>query len=277
MDDRGLADPRREYKAQEQLDECFQKLFKRWKDLDPAPKPQHAIPNSTVRLLSTTLGSSPSKQDRIIADLVVVAFFFLLRICEYTKSSRSTRTVPLRRKDIQLWHGKTLLPHSSSLHHLLQADAVTINLENQKNGHRGAVVHHHSSGDATFDPVRSMARLVYELQDLPENTQLGTYHSSATATKIIRPCEIVKAIRTAAIADNLEAAGFKLDRIGSHSLRSGGAVNLRLNGYGHEMIKKLGRWSGNTYLHYIQNSVGELTTGVARRMALTLRFHHVGI
>jgi hypothetical protein len=154
---------------------------------------------------------------------------------------------------------------------------VTINLENQKNGHRGAVVHHHTSGDAAFDPVKSMARLVYEIQDLPENTQLGTYHSSASATAVIRPCEIVAAIRQAAIADNLEAAGFKLERIGSHSLRSGGAVNLRLNGMDHEMIKKLGRWSGKTYLHYIQNSVGELTAGVARRMAPTLRFYHVGL
>ena len=78
------------------------------------------------------------------------------------------------------------------------------------------------------------------------------------------------------MADNLHNAGFELKRIGSHSLRSGGAVNLKLNGYDHAMIMKLGRWSGNTYLLYIQNSIGELTTGVAQRMASTLRFHRVG-
>ena len=79
------------------------------------------------------------------------------------------------------------------------------------------------------------------------------------------------------MADNLLTAGFDIKRIGSHSLRSGGAVNLKLNGYDHDMIKKLGRWSSNTYLHYIQNSIGELTSGVAASMATTLRFHRVGL
>jgi hypothetical protein len=221
-------------------------------------------------------GSSAIHRERIIADLVVVAFFFLLRICEYTKSSRRTRTVPLRRKDIQLWHRKQLVPQSAPLHQLLRADAVTINLENQKNGQRGAIVHHYSTGNARFDPVRSMARLVYEIQSMPDTTPIGTFRPAAGTTDRIRPHEVVEAVRYAAIEDGLPAAGFKVERIGSHSLRSGGAVNLRLNGYNHDTIKKLGRWSGKTYLHYIQNSVGEITSGVSQRMATTLRFHHVG-
>jgi hypothetical protein len=50
-----------------------------------------------------------------------------------------------------------------------------------------------------------------------------------------------------------------------------------LNGYDHDIIKKLGRWSSNTYLHYIENYIGELTTGAATKMATTHRFHRVGI
>ena len=140
------------------------------------------------------------------------------------------------------------------------ADAVTINLENQKNGVKGAVVHHTSSGDCTFDPVKSMARLVFAIQTMPDSTPIGTYQEAGKQA-----------------ADNLVAAGYDLSRIGSHSLRSGGAVNLKLNGYDHDMIKKLGRWSSNTYLHYIQNSIAELTTGVAQRTASTFRFHRVGL
>jgi hypothetical protein len=276
MVDRGLADPRRRYPTQDKLDQCFRDLTKEWQDEDPAPQPEHALPNSTVKWLGTHFGTSLFKRERIIADLVVVAFFFLLRICEYTKSSRRTRTVPLRRKDIQLWHKNRLLPHSTPLHQLLQADAVTINLENQKNGQRGAIVHHHSSGNAHFDPVRSMARLIYEIQSMPDTTPIGTFRTPTNTTDQIRPNEVVEAIRYAAGEDGLPAAGFNIARIGSHSLRSGGAVNLHLNGYDHGTIKKLGRWSGKTYLRYIQNSVGELTTGISHRMATTLRFHHVG-
>lgn len=57
-----------------------------------------------------------------------------------------------------------------------------------------------------------------------------------------------------------------MSRIGSHSLRSGGAVALHLAGLDHTTIKKLGRWSSDTYLLYIQTQVANLTHGVASRM-----------
>ena len=277
MVSRELADPRRRHPSQALLDKAFSQQTKEWKDEDPAPKPEHAVPNSTVKLLASTYGASARVKFNIIADLVVVAYFFLLRVCEYTKGTRKTRTIPLRRSDIQLWRRNLLLSHTLSLDELLTADAVTINLENQKNGVKGAVVHHTTSGDSTFDPVRSMARLVWAIQTLPESTPIGTYSENGTTWKSIQSKDIIEALRHAAAADNLVAAGYELCRIGSHSLRSGGAVNLKLNGYDHDMIKKLGRWSSNTYLHYIQNSIAELTAGVAQSMASTLRFHRVGL
>jgi hypothetical protein len=150
-------------------------------------------------------------------------------------------------------------------------------LENQKNGKKGAVVHHTSSGNDAFDPVTSMARLIFAIQSLPATTQIGCFRDGTGAVQCIQPKQIVAAVRHAALADKLISAGFDIQRIGSHSLRSGGAVNLKLNGYDDITIKKLGRWSGNTYLTYIQSSIGELTTGVAERMATTLRFHRVGV
>jgi hypothetical protein len=121
-----------------------------------------------------------------------------------------------------------------------------------------------------------MARLVHAIQFLPPQTPIGSFQDPDGAVQSIQPKQIIAAIRHAAIADKLHLAGFNLKRIGSHSLRSGGAVNLKLNGYDHEIIQKLGRWSSKTYLHYIQNSIGELTAGVASKMATTLRFHRVG-
>ena len=74
----------------------------------------------------------------------------------------------------------------------------------------------------------------------------------------------------------LEAQGFDISRVGSHSLRSGGAMALRLAGYNDDTIKKLGRWSSNTYLIYIQTQVALLSQGVALLMARRLQFHNVG-
>ena len=53
-------------------------------------------------------------------------------------------------------------------------------------------------------------------------------------------------------------------------------MRLKLAGKDDDIIKKMGRWSSNTYLRYIQTQIGELTVGLASAMAQTLRFHHVG-
>ena len=98
--------------------------------------------------------------------------FSLLRVGEYTKSPEPRQTVPLRRQDIKLWRNNTVLPHTTPLEHLLQADAVSIFLDNQKNGFRGATLHHTASGN-TLCPVKSAAHLVHQIADAPRNDGLG--------------------------------------------------------------------------------------------------------
>jgi hypothetical protein len=213
----------------------------------------------------------------IVGDLIVLAFFFLLRVGEYTKSYEERRTIPLRRQDIRLWDGGQLVPHHSPLPVLLAATAVTLHLENQKNGNKNAVLHHYASGVAGFDPVQSAARLVFAIRDLPPATPIGTFIDDEGRKQQASANDIRTAIRIGAVGDNLEAMGYTISKIGSHSLRSGAAVHLKLAGYDDDMVKKLGRWSGNTYLRYIQSQIGQLTTGVAANMARFLRFHNVGV
>ena len=89
---------------------------------------------------------------------------------------------------------------------------------------------------------------------------------------------IKQAIRLGALGDNLAGAGYDLNRIGTHSLRSGGAVGLYLKGYDSIMIKKLGRWSSDTYLRYIQPQISNITEGVAERLARSaqsLTYHYI--
>jgi hypothetical protein len=157
----------------------------------------------------------------------------------------------------------------------MSADAVTICLENQKNGHKNATLHHTTSLDSTLDPVHSAVMLIHALQGLPGQTPIGSFRHNRH-TEQITADEIRGLIVMGATHDNLPAQGYILSRIGSHSLRSGGAMHLKLAGYDNDIIQKLGRWSSNTYLHYIQTQIGQLTTGVAQRMAnISLRFHIV--
>ena len=205
---------------------------------------------------------------------MVVAFFFLLRVGEYTPSREPRQTIPLRKRDIKLWRRHSVIPNDSPLEELLQADAVTINLANQKNGRKNDTLHHSTSKVPGFDPVESMAHLIWELNGLPLDTPIGTYKTQ-TAPGRVSSDTIRSLIQIGAAGDNLPSRGYNLDRIGSHSLRSGGAVHLKLQGYDHDIIKKLGRWSSDTYLRYIQSQIGELTAGIASKMAQTLRYHIV--
>ena len=271
---RGLRDPRRADPAQHHLDIAFSSYFRRCSAQDPAPRPQLALPSSTVLWIALNFGSHYTARMRTIGDLIVLAFFFLLRVGEYTRSSDPRLTVPLRRQDIKLWRNKSLLSHTLPLQELEQADAVTIFLDNQKNGFRGATLHHTASGN-TLCPVRCAARLVHQIAALPESTGLGTYVLPNGAVRQVTASEIRSAVQMGAVGDNLEAMGYDIARIGSHSLRSGGATHLKLCGYDETTIKKLGRWSSNTYLRYIQTMIGELSAGIATAMSRILRFHQV--
>ena len=274
---RGLRDPRRADSSQTRLDRAFSTYFLQCKDDDPAARPQQALPSSTILWIATHFGSNRNPRLRTVANLVILAFFFLLRVGEYTKSTdknRKKRTVALRRKDVKLWRNGRLLHHSLPLTQLLLADAVTICLENQKNGFKGAILHHTASGRALC-PVRSAVLLIHPIAHLPDYTGLGTYYDTQGHLCRVKANEVRATVLAGAEGDQLESRGYDLDRIGSHSLRSGGATHLKLCGYDETTIKKLGRWSGNTYLRYIQNQIGDLTQGIATQMARILRFHNV--
>jgi hypothetical protein len=93
----GVEDPRRWHPAQHRLDAAFSSYYTKCKDTDPAPLPQLALPNTTVRWIATNQGAG-SKRMAAVANLVVLGYFFLLRVGEYTPSTnkkRRKRTVPL--------------------------------------------------------------------------------------------------------------------------------------------------------------------------------------
>lgn len=79
-----------------------------------------------------------------------------------------------------------------------------------------------------------------------------------------------------AVADlKLPTNGIPVERVGTHSLRAGGAMALAVNGESREMIKKIGRWSSDTFLMYIHEQISHLTSGVAERMSRAFPFYNV--
>jgi len=272
----GHADPRRASPAQHSLNLPIARLIKKFGDDDPPPQPKLAIPVSTIKAIGTQYSFGPHY--KAVADMVVVAFFYLLRVGEYTRQSRvrgTKRTVPLRKCDVRLWRDGVLLDHESGIEALRLADSATISIAHTKNGTKGAVIHHDAIG-GDICPVAALVRRVANLHGMPTSTPLSTVCRSGAKSSSISDRDVTLAVRWGATCDCLLAKGYTLDRVSSHSLRAGGAMAMKLSGATDSTIMRIGRWTSLTYLTYIHTQIGALSAGVAWKMSRCFTFQNVG-
>jgi integrase len=270
----GYDDPRRTYGAKE-LDLPFRHLLRSYKTQDPAPKPQLAIPVATIERAAEYHQAPNSLLTRATADLITIAFFFLLRVGEYTMPKRNirTRTIQFRVQDVTFRQADgTVIPNSAPLHDLLVADSVTLWMDNQKNGQRGATIHH-TRCPGWFCPVKALARRIHSI--LSQGCPLDTPLSFVSPALHVAAPNITALVHQAARDTNLASQGYDLKRVSTHSLRASGAMALKLQGVDDSLIMKIGRWTGLTFLTYIHSQIGALNTGLAQRMATRVHFVNV--
>jgi hypothetical protein len=94
----GFPDPRHTYERRK-LDLPFSHMIKTIQDADPAPSPQLALPVSCITAAAAVrFQNGATLKEQVVADLISVAFFFLLQVGEYTMptGNRRTRTVQFR-------------------------------------------------------------------------------------------------------------------------------------------------------------------------------------
>ncbi len=100
---------------------------------DPEPSQQQALPAAAVKVVAK---ARATEMHRAIGKLVVGAFFFAMRSCEYSEASGSRRTKTVRIGDIVFRLGGE--PSRSVDEEVLaSADTVSVTYRTQKNGERG--------------------------------------------------------------------------------------------------------------------------------------------
>ena len=267
-------DPCQASPAQHALNLPIARILKHFDDEDPAPKPKLAVPVSIISAIAS--GYHFTKHHSAVADMVVIAFFYLLRVGEYTLQSNPhpKRTIPLRKCDVQLWSNGNIIHPDSYLGALLLADSATISIANTKNGTKGAFVHHFAVG-GTICPVAALAQRIDNLRGQELATPLSTVIINPRTNSTISDRDITIAVRWGATADCLLARGYTLDRVSSHSLRAGGAMAMKLSGASDSTIMRIGRWTSLTYLTYIHSQIGALAKGVAWKMSKCFHFQNV--
>ena len=217
---------------------------------------------------------------------MLVAFYYLLRVGEYTRPRfvkhgnqlrRATRTVQFTLGCVGFFKDGMLLPRSSPLELLLTADSATLRIINQKNGRMGTCIHHHCSNKPT-SPVKALAHLVHAALSAggTDETLLCEYHDPDTQTwKSIQAQDIINMTRAMVKQLDLHKQGIDPDLVGAHSLRAGGAMALKLHGYNDTTIMKMGRWTSLTFLMYIHTQIAHLSKDIASDMSKDLPFLNI--
>lgn len=207
------------------------------------------MPVSLVKHITKTYGSSPNPLTAATADLVEVAFFYLLRVGEYTnprrvkvngKWQRATRTRQFRVQDVGFFKNGEVFLRSYPLKVLLTADSATLKISNQKNGKMGQTIHQGSIGPN--GAVACLARRVHHiLSNGGSDAQLICEVKVKGSWLSVSRQVVVSIIKRGATELKVSKRGIDPDLLGSHSLRAGGAMALKLQHNEDTLIQKLGR------------------------------------
>ena len=215
-----------------------------------------------------------------MARLITVAFYYLLRVGEYTKpTNKRKRTIPFCVGDVTFRTANGyIIPNTAKLSHLLQASEATLKIDNQKNGSRGQTIHQECTGKNT-SPVRALARQVHHIlsnggsQEMP----IYTYYNGSGRAYGITQGAINTAVRTAAKDIGLFSAknGYNKSDVSSHSLRAGGALAMHLARVSIQQIKIQGRWKSNTFENYIHEQISAFSAGLSTKMSRHHQFRQI--
>ncbi len=237
-------------------------------------------------LVTTAYDCGGTVKDKAIANLTMIAFYYFLRVGEYmVKGSRNStkQTVQFKYADVTFFcknkRGQLrCLPHNASDDLIASADGATLKLDNQKNGWKGVCVYHEINGDGAHCPVRALGRRYLHLRwhRATPKTFLSAYYPEAKRHSNITNKGITIALKWAAtVLDYPIAKEIPIDRIDTHSLRSGGANALSLAGFSDTHIQKMGQWRGATFKEYIREELASFSEGMSTKMKQ--KFHFVNL
>ena len=261
----GTDDPR--LNSAHDIDFRLQRTIKAWKTSDPAPLRVKPIPIQVIRRIARLSHASdrgPTSSTSLYqatTDMIIIAFFFLLRPGEYTDNPNN----PFRLADVQLFIGHTRLHLANApTSQLQQARFASLTFTNQKNGVRGEVIGLACSGDPFLCPVKAIVRRVIYLRS----------HNATPDTPLSRlfdtTARVTAAVITTTIRDSVgflgPELGFLPSDVSARCLRAAGATALLLARVDPDVIRLIGRWRSDEMLRYLHVQAYSLMKDYSRLM-----------
>lgn len=255
------------------------KLIQAYDNQDPSQDREEAITPHHLRKIKQhirELKHQTKLYHKHIPELLIGAFFFAMRSCEYSTVDTQGRTKRLTIGDICFLDRKHKIIHQSDSKLLKKASYVTITFQNQKNGNKNTKRTHGKTDDKILCPVRAWAIIIQRIREkrtkssTPVNFVWDDVKDEATYFK---QNDIIQILRHSAKLWEKKLP-YTHDCIGSHSLRSGAAMALFLANADTLDIMILGRWSSDAFLLYIRPYIQETTAELGKRMIINESYHN---
>ncbi len=200
-----------------------------------------------------------------------------MRSCEYLKvpqaQDRKTKKLCVRNFLFSL-DDKVL---NSSSEEILRANKVSITFEDQKNRNKLETVTMYSTNDELLCPVKAWSKTIFRImknETSNSDTPINIY-ITGNKTYEITDKDMIKVLRNAVSEIGKDILGFEASEIGTHSLRSGGAMAMCLASIEPYRIKLIGRWKSDAFMKYIRKQIEEFTQDISNRMIQNEDFRHV--
>jgi hypothetical protein len=249
------------------IDFRLQRMIAAWKRQDPPSKRVKPIPVQVLRRIAYIASQLDTSSETLkgTADMIFLAFFYLLRPGEYTDAPSDT--VPFTFNDVTLAIGDLRLDLlTASDEQLLAASTGSLTFTKQKNGVENEVIRLGRSGDPIICPVKSLARRIIHLRNnnAPPHTPLGRVFTSKGIERIT-PSAISKCLKDAVRYIGFDL-GFLPEEVSARSLRAAGATALLVAKVDPDIIQLLGRWRSDEMMRYLHLSASPVMKDFARKM-----------
>ena len=219
-------------------------------------KKQKAVTPELIKDLITLWGNAQTGI-RHTAYLIVGAYFFAMRACEFCKTEHPGKTQVLTTGNVVFRNeqGKVIPHDDESL--IEKSDFVTVCFVNQKNGEKMERRSQKKTGATPLCPVQAWGKVILQL--VKDFSSAGERHNTPVCqykergeTREVTANDVKKLLRaTCEIGE--EKYGMRPEELGTRSIRSGAAMALAVQGgQSDSKIMALGRWKSNAFLNYIR-------------------------
>lgn len=262
----GKADPRT-LTGCSTIDPRLARQLRGYHNQDPPPGRLKPIPLPILHAAYDIATAAGDSESLAAADMMWLAFFFLLRPGEYTSTTK--RSHPFCIRDVGLWINKAPLQYlTASVDDLLAVTFVSLTFVTQKNGNKGEVVGHGRSGHPSACPVRTIIRRLLHLHAHGATTATPLCNFTVAPTPNFMPlaaATITHLLRHACLACG-ESFGFRASDIAAKSLRASGAMALLNENVDPHKIQLIGRWKSDAMIRYLHIQAHSIMSGFATLM-----------